>query len=111
MGQGVWVLFKAGDPAYPVWIGSFGIHKEKSKKILIKPLLDTVSLTGLTDQIIVVSNSDGTKTVDLTATIIAMANKIKNHETRITALESDLTALHNTLGTKTNQNHTHSSAG
>lgn len=111
LGQGVWVLFKAGDPAYPVWLGSFGIHKEKSKKILIKPLLDTTSLTGLTDQIILVSNADGTKTVDLITTILAMANKIKNHETRITALETNLTALHSTLATRTSPSHTHTSAG
>lgn len=111
IGQGVWVLFRAGDPAYPVWIGSFGTHKEQSKKILIKPLLDTTSLTGLTDQVIIVTNQDGTKSVDLLATVLAMANKIKNHETRITALESNLTALHNTLSTKTSPSHTHSSAG
>jgi hypothetical protein len=24
IGQGVWVMFEGGDPAYPVWMGSFG---------------------------------------------------------------------------------------
>lgn len=111
IGQGVWVMFKSGDPAHPVWIGEFGTHKDKTKKILVKPLPDTTSLTGITDQIIVVTNPDKTKTIDLMATILAMANKIKDHETRIAALESNLTSLHSTLASRTSPSHTHTSAG
>lgn len=25
VGQGVWVMFEAGDPNYPVWLGTFGV--------------------------------------------------------------------------------------
>ena len=81
------------------------------KKILIKPLLDSVSLTGLTSYITLVTKTDGTKEVDLTATFLAMAQKLKDHETRITSLESQLTTLHNTLGTRTAPSHTHGSNG
>ena len=104
IGQGVWVMFKSGDPAHPVWIGEFGTHKDKTKKILVKPLSDSISLTGLTSQIILVTNPDGTKNVDLIATILAMANKIKT-------LETDLAALHTTLASRTSPSHTHNSAG
>lgn len=100
IGQGVWVSFKSGDPAYPVWMGEFGAHKGKNKKILIKPLPDTTSLTGITDQIILATNPDKSVSVDLMATLLAMANKIKDHETRIASLETQIT-------TKASTSHTH----
>lgn len=111
VGQGVWVFFIGSDPDYPVWTSEFGKHQAASKKVYINSLLNTVSLTGLSTYLILKSQPDGTKEVDLIATLVAMANKIKDHETRITALESNLTALHNTLGTKTSPSHTHTSAG
>jgi hypothetical protein len=100
IGQGVWVMFQAGDPSHPVWIGSFGTWQAPSKKMLIKPLLNSVSLSGITDQIIIVTNQDGTQEVDLVATLLAMAAKIKSHETRITSLEAQIV-------TKANIGHTH----
>jgi hypothetical protein len=100
IGQGVWVMFQAGDPSHPVWVGSFGKWQASSKKVLIKPLLNTVSLSGLTDQIIVNTNQDGTQDIDLLATLLAMANKIKNHESRIASLEAQIV-------TKASIGHTH----
>ena len=111
IGQGVWVKFEKDDPEFPIWMGEFGKHKAKAKRILVKPLLDSVSLTGLTPYIIIINKVDGTKEVDLTATIVAMAQKLKDHETRITSLESQLTTLHNTLATRTAPSHTHGSNG
>jgi hypothetical protein len=90
IGQGVWVMFQSGDPSHPVWMGSFGKWQAPSKKVLIKPLLNTVSLSGITDLIIVVTNQDGTQEIDLVATLLAMANRLKNHEERITSLESQM---------------------
>lgn len=100
VGQGVWVSFQGGNHDFPVWHGDFGKNKGASKYIHIKPLNNSVSLTGISDQIILRSKSDGTKEVDLTATIIAMAQKIKNHEDRIASLESQITQ-------KANISHTH----
>jgi uncharacterized protein involved in type VI secretion and phage assembly len=111
IGQGVWVKFEKDDPEFPLWIGEFGKHKAKAKRILIKPLLDSVSLTGLTSYIIIVDKSDGTKEVDLTATFTAIAKKLKDHETRIVSLESQLTTLHSTLASRTAPSHTHGSNG
>lgn len=91
VGQGVWVSFQGGNHDFPVWHGDFGKNKGNSKYIHIKPLSNSVSLSGISDQIILRSKSDGTKEVDLTATIIAMAQKIKNHEDRIASLESQIT--------------------
>jgi hypothetical protein len=88
IGQGVWVMFQAGDPSFPVWIGEFGKHQEQSKKVLIKPLQNSVSLTGLTPYLIISNQSDGTQEVDLVATLLAMAAKLKDHETRIHTLET-----------------------
>jgi len=111
IGQGVWVMFQAGDPSYPLWIGEFGKHQDKSKKMLIKPLLNSVSLTGLTPYLIIVTQADGTQEVDLVATLLAMAAKLKDHETRIASIESQLTTLHTTLASRTSPSHTHGSNG
>lgn len=100
IGQGVWVSFQGGDHEFPVWHGDFGVNKSESKQIHIKPLKNSVSTTGLEDQIIFKVNNNGTREVDLTATIVAMATKIKNHETRIASLESQITQ-------KANISHTH----
>jgi hypothetical protein len=87
VGQGVWVMFEKGSPNAPLWFGEFGKHLAKSKKVLIKPLLDSVSLTGLSSYLMVTKQTDGTYEVDLVASLVAMAQKLKDHETRITALE------------------------
>lgn len=88
IGQGVWVSYLGGDPEHPIWHGQFGKHQGKSKPISIKPLNDTVSLTGLSTYLIINSLADGTKEVDLIASLVAMANKLKDHETRIHTLET-----------------------
>lgn len=118
IGQGVWVQFLSGDPEYPVWFGHFGKNKGKNKRVFVSPLSDSVSLTGLTSYLIIKNQPDGTKEIDLVATLLAMAEKLKDHETRITSLESrvtaaesDLSALHGTLATRTSPSHTHTSAG
>ncbi|CAB4179010.1 hypothetical protein UFOVP1033_41 [uncultured Caudovirales phage] len=87
VGQGVWVSYVGGDPEYPVWSGSFGKNQGKNKQMLIKPLADSVSLTGLTDHIIVVKQPDGTSELDLTSTLVALANKVKVLEGKVTVLE------------------------
>jgi hypothetical protein len=107
IGQGVWVHFIAGDPEFPVWFGQFGTHQAKSKKLLVAPLANTVSLTGLTPYLKIVTQKDGTQEVDLMATLVAVAAKLVDHETRIHSLETQLTTLHNTLATRTSPSHTH----
>jgi hypothetical protein len=111
IGQGVWVHFQAGDHEYPVWFGAFGKHQGKSKRLFIKALPNTVSISTLTSYVKTVQQGDGTTEIDLMETIVAMANALKDHETRITALESNIAALHSTLATKTSPSHTHTSAG
>jgi len=88
IGQGVWVQFLAADPEYPVYFGEFGKHQDKSKKVLIQPLQNSVSLTGLSPYLVTVAQPDGTQEVDLMATLLAMAKKLQNHETRIHTLET-----------------------
>ena len=111
IGQGVWVLFRAADHEYPVWFGSFGKHKGASKRLYIKALPDSVVISTLTTYVKTVKQADGTTEIDLMSTLIAMANALKDHETRITSLESQLTTVKNTLGTRTAPSHTHGSNG
>ena len=100
VGQGVWVSYISGDSEYPVWIGSFGKHQEASKPYLVKPLMNSVSLSGLTPYLIVESEPDGTQVIELTKTLLAMAKTLQNHEQRITSLESQ-------MASKASISHTH----
>jgi hypothetical protein len=101
VGQGVWVSYIGGDPEYPIWHGSFGKNQGANKQIQVKPLPNSENLTGLTGHIIVVQQTDGTSEVDLTATLIALANKVKTLEGKVTTLESQML-------TKASTSHTHS---
>jgi hypothetical protein len=100
VGQGVWITYVGGDPEYPVWAGAFGKNQGPNKQILIKPLANSVSLTGLTSHVVVVAQSDGTSEVDLTATVMALANKVKVLEGKVTTLEAQML-------TKASTSHTH----
>jgi hypothetical protein len=111
IGQGVWVHFQAGDHEYPTWSCSFGKHKVKSKRLYVKALPDSVNISTLTTYVKTVKQADGTTEIDLMSTLIAMANALKDHQTRITSLESQLTTVKNTLGTRTAPSHTHGSNG
>ena len=111
VGQGVWVTFIGGDPDYPVWSGAFGKNQGKNKKMFIKPLDNKTSLTGLSAHIILIKNSDGTTDVDLTATLMALANKVKILEGKVTTLESQVNTLKTTLATRTTGGHTHTNNG
>lgn len=111
IGQGVWVHFQAADHEYPVWFGAFGKHKGKSKRLYVKALPDSVNISPVTAYLKTVKQQDGTTEIDLMSTLVAMANTLKNHETRITSLESDLSALHSTLASRSAPNHTHNSSG
>ena len=93
IGQGVWITYVGGDPDYPIWMGSFGKNQGKNKKIFIKPLDNKVSLTGLSTHIVLVKGSDGKTEVDLTATLMALANKVKTLETKVSTLEGKVTTL------------------
>jgi Type VI secretion system/phage-baseplate injector OB domain len=111
IGQGVWVTYIGGDPEYPVWLGTFGSTKGIDKKIKLAPLAGSTSLSGLSTYFITGTEADGTPVVDVTATLFAMANKLKNYETRISSLESQVATLHSTLATRTSPSHTHGSNG
>lgn len=100
VGQGVWIVYVGGDPEFPVWSGVFGKNQGTNKQIFIKPLANSVSLTGLTTHVVTVNQSDGTSEVDLTATIMALANKVKVLEGKVTTLEAQML-------TKASTSHTH----
>ena len=76
VGQGVWITYVGGDPEYPVWAGSFGKNQGPNKQVFIKPLANSVSLNDISNYIITINNPDGTTEIDLTATLLAMANKL-----------------------------------
>ena len=113
IGQGVWVGYIGGNPEYPVWLGVFAKQSETSKKVYVKGLPNSIDLTseGITPYIKLIDQPNNTKELDLVDTLVAMARVLKDHEERITDLEADLTALHNTLATRTSTSHTHTSAG
>lgn len=92
IGQGVWVMFEGGNPHFPMWIGTFGKQMSTSKPLIVNPW--TASLTGISSLVIASSSSDATLGIDLSATLLAMANKITELEERVAVLEGQMpTAL------------------
>jgi len=88
VGQGVWVMFEGGDLAFPIWVGTFGKIQTSDKHGLIKPLSSSVSLTSAAPYLVTVKKPDGSTEVDILASLVAMANKLTNLETRLTAEEN-----------------------
>lgn len=76
VGEGVWIDFEAGDPAYPIWTGTYGKNQAANKQIAINPLADTVVTTDINDILKIDSKGDGTKEIDLTTTV---ANLTRQH--------------------------------
>ena len=99
IGQGVWIHFQAGDHEYPTWSGSFGKHKGKSKRLYVKALPDSVVISTLTAYVKTIKQVDGTTEIDLMSTLIAMANTLKDHETRLTTAEGKITTLEGKVST------------
>jgi hypothetical protein len=100
IGQGVWIFYEGANPAYPVWTGAFGKNQGKNKKLFIKPLDDKTSLTGITDVIKVVSKTDGTKDLDLTDSLIAIAQKEKSLQTTLNNLQTTVAGLAQGIGSQ-----------
>ena len=75
VGEGVWIQFESGDPAYPIWTGSYGKNLKANKHINIKPLPNTEVLTDLTDVLIVNRQNDGTQEIDLTSSVLNLAKQ------------------------------------
>ena len=100
IGQGVWIVYIGGDPEYPVWSGAFGRNQGNNKVMFVKPLDNSIVITALTPYLQINAMPDGTKEVDLTDTLLLMANKLKNHEDRIQTLEQQMTG-------KANVSHSH----
>jgi phage baseplate assembly protein gpV len=100
IGEGVWVMFEGGNSSYPIWTGTFG-KPTKDKRINTKVLRDTTSLSGIENtHIITERTANGTTEVDLVATLLVMAAKIKSLETRVTTLEGQ-------MATKASTSHSH----
>jgi phage baseplate assembly protein gpV len=100
IGEGVWVMFEGGNSSYPIWTGTFG-KPTKDKRVNTKVLRDTTSLSGIENtHIITERTANGTTEVDLVATLLVMAAKIKSLETRVTTLEGQ-------MATKANVSHSH----
>ncbi len=93
VGQGVWVTYVGGDPEYPVWSGSFGKNQGANKQMFVKPLSDSVSITSVQDVIIINDQSDGTKELDLTDSLIAIANKEASLQTTLVNLQSTVASI------------------
>jgi hypothetical protein len=88
--------------------------REKARRLYIKALPDSVVISTLTTYVKTVKQADGTTEIDLMSTLIAMANALKDHQTRLTAAEGKITTLEgksfylrNTMTGKAATGHTH----
>lgn len=86
VGQGVWVMFEGGDPAYPIWVGTFGLSKYLGAEAYVPVLpIDTYPETIQTTTI-----RNKSDTLNITATLVSLATKVEELEERIAVLEEAL---------------------
>jgi hypothetical protein len=86
IGQGVWVMFEGGDTAFPVWVGTFGTTPADQKAPLLKPLDSGVDVSAAAPYL-VFTTVGGASVLDVTATLVAVGNKLTNLEARVAAIE------------------------
>jgi len=84
VGQGVWVMFENGDPAYPIWVGVFGKVIDSDQHLLVSP--GTVSGTYIDKSSFV----DGRTELDLVATLKTISDKLDDLESRVSQNETDI---------------------
>ena len=82
VGQGVWIMFEGGDTAFPVWVGTFGKVVDSSKHVLLKPVKTAPT------PLVLVSGTDGTKSLDVGASLVALTNAVTALTARVAALEA-----------------------
>jgi hypothetical protein len=86
VGQGVWVMFVAGDVDQPIWIGTAG----KTKKQRWHTYLKTMPPATYPDSIKTRKSSRNQTQFDLIQTIITMAQKIETLEEDVDVLQSEM---------------------
>lgn len=73
IGQGVWVMFEGGDPSFPMWVGVFGSEVSSSTTVAVNPAANG---TLLPSNFVLTSNTDGSQSIDLIKSLIAVASVI-----------------------------------
>lgn len=72
--QGVWVMFENGDPSFPLWVGTFGKEVSGDHKLYGSRLDPSDATAEITDLLEIVAKKDGTKELDVTETLLNIAN-------------------------------------
>jgi hypothetical protein len=92
-GQMVWVMFEGGNPMWPVWAGTFSLTTGNTGDYMFNAISNIAALNTLSAYLKTTTAPDGVRSIDMLATLTAMATALKNHEQRITAEENkpDLT--------------------
>jgi hypothetical protein len=94
VGEGVWIQFESGDPAYPIWIGSYGKNQKNNRHIDIEPMSKTeTDIEWAYDLLDINRRPDGTEEVDLTQTVL---NIVRNRRGLCAYSTSSLSASANT---------------
>jgi hypothetical protein len=88
--QPVWVMFQGAQPTFPVWIGMHTVNGEATSKVLVK-----TPTTAQLGEEYVVATTGRKQRLDLVATLVAMSQEIESLVTRVTSLESRMTAEEN----------------
>jgi hypothetical protein len=75
IGEGVWIQFESGDPAYPVWNGTFGKNLQNNRHVSVEPLSNDIVTTNIEDLLTLKDRPDGTKEIDLTSTVVNLSEQ------------------------------------
>jgi hypothetical protein len=89
VGQGVWVLFEGGNPAFPLWIGTFSLQNTLVNQVFVKePATSVFSKEHIEEY-----TRGKIRQIDLVQTLVTLSDEVVSLQSQVDSLSSGLTAL------------------
>lgn len=89
VGQGVWVIFESGNPAFPVWLGTFALQNVLVNQVYVKEPISSVFQKEHIEE-----HARGkVRQIDLVETLVTMSDELVHLQSQITALQSSVSNL------------------
>ncbi len=89
VGQGVWVLFEGGNPAFPLWLGTFSLQSTLVNQVFVKePVTSVFSKEHIEEY-----TRGKIRQIDLVQTLVTLSDEVVSLQGQVDSLSADLTSL------------------
>jgi hypothetical protein len=102
-GAPVWVMFEGGDPAYPVWVGTFGDNNKNQTMIYTEPLSSSsvAAAAAVSDLVPPSTGKAGSQDLNLTSALVATATQVTTNQSNIVTNTNDIQTNSDNIATNT----------